>query len=141
MFRKILLYGLPVYLYGLELLLRTLANVKADSVAGPTLAGAGIGFLLPLTQLKQVAVADQKLQATLAKMHAKVHSSRDQQFTEFVWFMFFVSLGSWMYSLYLTLKPTQAQTVAIAVPLNWPLSIGCAIFFVSIILAEIKERV
>src|SRR4051794_6393384 len=33
MFRKVLLYGMPVYLYGLELLLKTMANVHADSVA------------------------------------------------------------------------------------------------------------
>jgi hypothetical protein len=52
MFRKALLYGLPVYLYGLEFLLKLIANLKADSVAGPTLAGAGLGFLLPLTELK-----------------------------------------------------------------------------------------
>jgi len=134
--RKILLYGLPIYLYGLELLLKAMANVTADSVAGPTLAGAGIGFLLPLTQLKTVAVADQNLQAELAKMRVKVHKTSDEQFTDFVWFAFFLSLAAWMFSIYLTLKPIQPP-----VPLNWPLSIGCVIFVISIVLAEIKERV
>ncbi|MGA8271449.1 MAG: hypothetical protein WB919_07795, partial [Candidatus Sulfotelmatobacter sp.] len=56
MFKKVMLYGLPLYLYGLELLLKALATIKADSVAGPTLAGAGLGFLLPLTELKPVSI-------------------------------------------------------------------------------------
>jgi len=47
MFRKFLLYGMPVYLYALELLLKTMAAVQADSVAGPTLAGAGLASFCP----------------------------------------------------------------------------------------------
>jgi hypothetical protein len=103
MFRKILLYGLPIYLYGLELLLKAIANVTADSVAGPTLAGAGIGFLLPPTELKSV-VLDPTLAAALTKLNAVAYTSCAKTFTDFVWVAFFLSLGAWMYSIYLTLQ-------------------------------------
>ena len=42
MIRKILLFGLPVYLYVLEALLKTVASVKSESLLGLTLAGAGM---------------------------------------------------------------------------------------------------
>lgn len=95
MFRKILLYGLPLYLYGLELLLKAIANVTADSVAGPTLAGAAIGFLLPLTELKSVTM-DATLAQALTKLNARAHSPRDKVFTDLVWVIFFLSLGGWI---------------------------------------------
>jgi uncharacterized membrane protein (DUF485 family) len=147
-FRKFLLYGLPLYLYGLELLLKTIAAVNSDSVAGPTLAGAGIGFLLPLTDLKPVQV-DAALVAALAKAKAKVkfYSPTDKAFTDFVWLIFFVSLAAWMYSIYLTLQTfnTLHREVGLRsseiLSVNWPLMIGCAIFVVAIILSEIKEKI
>ena len=135
MFRKTLLYGLPVYLYGLELLLKTIANVTANSLAGPTLAGAGMGFLLPLTALKPVAINDQLAQA-LSELDYLAYSPRDKTFTELVWVTFLVFLGGWMYSIHLTMQqagPPQS--------FNWPLLIGCVTFALSIVLCEVKERI
>ncbi len=136
MFRKILLYGLPVYLYGIELLIKSIARVTSDSLAGPTLAGAGIGFLLPLTELKQLNI-DASLAQALETLKARAHSPRDKTFTELVWLAFFASLGGWMYSINLTLQSVQHQPA----PVNWALIIGCLTFAVSVLLSEIKERI
>jgi hypothetical protein len=135
MFRKVLLYGLPLYLYGLEFLLKTIASFTQDSIAGPTLAGAGIGFLLPLTELKTVHI-DSKLEKALAGLGAVAHSPRDKSFSDFVWVAFFVALGAWMFSIYLTLRHVNVPQLV-----NWPLMIGALTFVVSIILTEIKERI
>jgi hypothetical protein len=135
MFRKILLFGLPIYLYGLELLLKAVASVRADSVAGPTLAGAGMGFLLPLTDLKEVPL-DPQLKAALAP-GTKAYSTKDKRLTDFVWITFFVSLGAWMYCVFLTIQNLHLSFGGRG---NVPLIIGCLIFGVSIVLAEIKER-
>jgi len=78
-FRKILLYGLPVYLYGLEFLLRQMAKTHSDSLAGPTLAGAGIGFLLPLTELKKIQL-EPALLAQLQTAKLQVYSPLDKIF-------------------------------------------------------------
>src|SRR5260221_2665704 len=106
MFKKILLYGLPVYLYGLEFLLKAFASIKSDSVAGPTLAGAALGFLLPLTELK-VPNIDPALLTQLKTAVASAYVSSDKTFSEFIWVCFFASLGGWMVSIYLTLQPLR----------------------------------
>jgi hypothetical protein len=106
-------------------------------VAGPTLAGAGIGFLLPLTQLKPVKV-EAELQKQLDAIKANIYSSSDRSFTDFIWLAFFVCLLGWMYAIFLTLKPTANPLPS---SLNTPLTLGCLIFFVSIVLSEFKERV
>jgi hypothetical protein len=133
MIRKVLLYGLPLYLYLLEAFLKTIASVTSESLLGPTLAGAGIGFLLPLTEFKQVEI-DANLASELQKSKAFVYSTSDKILVDFVWLAFLISLGAWMYSVFLTFHPKQ-------VPLNTsPLVIGCVVFVISLILAEIKER-
>jgi len=134
-FRKVLLYGLPIYLYGLELLLKALASIQADSIAGPTLAGAGLGFLLPLTELKDVPV-DPTTKKALDAKKASAYSKNDKTFCDFIWTCFFVSLGAWMYCMYLTLKlPRETGSV-----LNRSLAIGCIVFLGSVALTELKER-
>lgn len=134
MFHKLLLYSLPVYLYGLELLLKALAALPGDSLAGPTLAGAGIGFLLPLTQLKPIAI-DPALATHLANISAAVYSPRDRKFSDFVWLMFFVSLLAWMYTIFLTSRPGSADSTV------GPLAIGSSVYALAIVLAEAKERI
>ena len=136
MFKKILLYGLPVYLYGLEFLLKAFASIKADSVAGPTLAGAAMGFLLPLTDLKAVPV-DPAVLSELKKVGASAYSRADKAFSDFAWLCFFAALAAWMLCIYWTLRPLQSSGWV----LNKPLALGCIIFLVSIVLTEIKERI
>ena len=136
MFKKILLYGLPIYLYGLEFLLKAIASIQADSVAGPTLAGAGLGFLLPLTDLKTPAL-DPKVLNQLKAAGASAYSTGDKTFCDFVWVLFFASLAAWMFCIYLTLRPAHG----VGGTLNKSLLIGCIIFVVSIVMAEIKGRI
>jgi hypothetical protein len=135
MFRKILLYGLPLYLYGLEFLLKAFASIKSDSVAGPTLAGAALGFLLPLTELKVPSI-DPRLLEQLKATGASAYTASDKTFSDFIWLCFFAALGGWMVSIYFTLQPLRESGKA----LNKSLLIGCIIFGISIVLAEIKER-
>jgi uncharacterized membrane protein (DUF485 family) len=141
MFRKAMLYGLPVYLYGLELLLKGFAAIKADSVVGPTLAGAGLGFLLPLTELKAVSSIDPELRRKLEEAKAAVYSRTDKSFSDFVWVCFFCSLAFWMWCIYLTLHVTQESGWhVLGWSVNKSFAIGCIIFLVSVVLTEIKER-
>ena len=135
MFKRLLLYALPLYLYGLEFLLKAVASIESDSVAGPTLAGAALGFLLPLTELKTPAI-DPVVLGQLKKSGASVYLKRDKTFCDIVWLFFFLSLGMWMFCIYLTLKPLQVTEQI----LNRSLLIGCIMFVVSVVMTEIKER-
>ena len=141
MFRKVLLYGFPIYLYVLERMVRALANVPIEnSFAGPTLAGAGILFLIPLTALKRVpdVDVDPKVHAALMQMNVTIHSRRDESFCNFVWLMFLISLLAWIFSMYITFR-TLPHMLPSTIP--WSFVIGCLIFFISVVLAEIKERI
>ncbi|WP_321935382.1 hypothetical protein [Paraburkholderia sp. J8-2] len=134
MFRKILVYGLPLYLYALEALIRTIGAIHTETVLGPTLAGAGIGFLLEATDLKPMKLSPDVV-AALGKLDAKVYSEREKRLVDFIWLAFCLSLGAWMYSLFCTFHP-EAGPVAYA-----SLFIGCGVFFVSIVLSAVKENV
>lgn len=134
MFRKILLYGLPAYLYMLEAFLKTIASIGSESLLGPTLAGAGIGFLLPLTELKRVQLGG-ATEAQLRRLNAIAYSQRDKVFVDCVWVAFFGALAAWMYALFLSFRPGANPSFVS------PLIIGCIIFLGSLVLTEIKERI
>jgi len=46
----ILIYGFPFYLIAFEALLRNLFQLDVIGFVGPTIASAGLSFLLPLTK-------------------------------------------------------------------------------------------
>jgi hypothetical protein len=138
MLKRVLLYTLPLYLYGLEFLLKAVASIKSDSVAGPTLAGAALGFLLPLTELKTPMI-DPTILKQLKASGASVYSTKDKSFCDMVWLFFFLSLGLWMFCIYLTIQSLHSSSVSEKI-LNESLLIGCIMFLVSVVLAEIKER-
>jgi hypothetical protein len=137
MARKILAYGLPVYLYGLELLVRALANVWGENFSGPTLAGAGMVILLPLTEGKAIDVADNALRTRLTELKAKAHSTKETGFCDFVWLIFFASLLAWMASIFLTFR----FEIVHAPPITLAFAIGCAIYIVAIVLSEVKVHI
>jgi hypothetical protein len=135
MFKKVLIYGLPVYLYGLESLMKALASIKADSVAGPTLAGAALSLLVPLTEFKTVPLSGSAVKQ-LDALGADAHLRKDKNFIDFIWLFFFVSLGAWVLCIYLTLRPPQGLRNSA----NLSLMIGCIIYLSAVALAELKER-
>jgi hypothetical protein len=135
LYRKILIYGLPIYLWALELFVRTIGHLPGDSVAGPSLASAGIGFLLPLTKLKPVLI-DPALLAKLQGRNVQIYSPKDASFSDLVLLIFILSLGAWMYSIYDTVHSQRRWPFV-----NVSLLIGCIIFVVSIVCSEVKERI
>jgi hypothetical protein len=134
MVRKVLAFGLPIYLFLLELFLKTVAGLGSESLLGPTLAGAGIGFLLPLTDLKPIPLPE-GLEDELADLDADVFLPRDKELTDWIWLAFLISLVAWMYSVFLSFPPAHPSFLSL------PVVIGCAVFVLSIIFTEIKERI
>jgi hypothetical protein len=88
------------------------------------MAGAGIDFLSPLTDLKPVSVPD-TLMNELKQHNASNYSQRDKILVDFVWVTFFLSLAAWMYSVFLSF-PAHHASYSWAPPL-----IGCAVFLIS----------
>jgi hypothetical protein len=134
-FKKILAFSLPLYLYGLEYLLKALASINSDSVAGPTLAGAALSFLLPLTEFRSVSVPA-ATRKRLSAIGADAHLEKDKTFVDLVWLVFFVSLGGWMLCIDLTLRPLRL----FGTYLNDSFIIGSIIYVGSVVLTIRKER-
>ena len=133
MFHKLFKYSIPLYLLGLEAILGAFSLEVEASLVGPTLAGAGIGLLAPLTKLKDVSIpADARRE--LDAVGAKVHLARDESFVEFVWIMFVLSLACWLFTVHLASASGQADAG------SWPLVLGCVVFGVAIGSSEYKER-
>ena len=131
--RKILVFGLPIYMYVMEVLLKTMASITSESLFGITLAGAGIGFLLPLTELKRIQVTG-RAGEFLQSVHLEAYSVKDKRVVDVAWVAFLSSLLAWIYALFLTFKHSNAGGSV------WPTVIGGGIFVCAVVLSEIKER-
>lgn len=127
----VLTYGFPLILLVFEWGLRTLMLVDASGFIGPTLAAAGLSFLIPLTRPK-------RLNATVPDYPKAVVTSRlDQQFVGLVWLLVLVSLFAWSASCYASIKTPDATV------LGYPTHsvIGGVTYLISLTMTFVKEKI
>mgnify|MGYP007059414203 CR=1 FL=1 len=137
MLLNLLVYGFPLFLLLIEWIFRQALNVNSAAFMGPTLAGVGIGFILPLTIPKE---RHQELhhgtQSALEQRNLVVFSRREWRFIEITWLVVFCFIASWCGSFYLasTLKNEQ--------PWRFILSLGFGIlnYVVALVLLYLKSR-
>ena len=134
MIRKMLIYGLPIYLVGLEILLRIVINKESIDFAGPTLGGSGLGILVTLTEHKEVNLTA-AAQRALEARSARAFLSKDQKFIEFVWLMFLLMLAGWLATLYLSIEGLGKDLLIFPLPLI----IGAVSYLIAIVSAEFKR--
>src|SRR3954463_14815061 len=95
---SILIYGFPLTLLLFEWGLRSLLAVDSWGFTGPTLAAAGLSFLVPLTKPKILNVA-------IAGMPDAVAISKgDNQFIAFIWLLVLAFLFIWSGACYASIK-------------------------------------
>ena len=93
---KVLVYGFPLLLLVFEWGLRTVMHVDSSGFTGPTLAAAGLSFLMPLTKLKT------KLIDIPGGDPVLVMSRADEQLVGLIWLLVLSSLFAWAFSCYLS---------------------------------------
>lgn len=125
----VLIYGFPLTLLGFEWGLRTMLTVDSTGFAGPTLAAAGLSFLMPLIKPKQKTIPGHEDVIAISKAEAA--------FMPFLWFFVFAFLFSWTWSCYMSLKFPLDKTLGF----DSHLVIGGALYSISLILTGIKEKV
>lgn len=91
---KILVYGFPLLLLLFEWGLRTIMKVDSSGFTGPTLAAAGLSFLMPLTKLKTRSIDVPGGDSVLVMTRA------DEQLVGFIWLLVLASLFAWSLSCY-----------------------------------------
>lgn len=125
---NVIVYGFPVILVAFEFGLRTLVNADVSGFIGPTLAAAGLSFLVPLTKLRVLNIE-------VSDSNAVVISKRDKEFTSLVWLFILLFLFAWFWSCYLSISRPH-DTVWI-IPTHF--GVGLIAYVISILLTVIKE--
>lgn len=125
----VLIYGFPLTLLGFEWGLRTMLAVDSAGFTGPTLAAAGLSFLMPLTKPKKKNLPGHEDVVAMSKADAAL--------TPILWICVFVFLFSWSWSCYVSLKFPEDTTFGFASHLV----IGGAVYIMSLLLTGIKEKV
>lgn len=125
----VLIYGFPLTLLGFEWGLRTMLSVDASGFTGPTLAAAGLSFLMPLVKPKQRKLNGHEDYVAISKTEIA--------FIPFLWLFVLLFLFSWSWSCYVSLKLPLDTTMGF--PSH--LAIGGSVYTISLILTAIKEKV
>ena len=127
----VLTYGFPLILLVFEWGLRTLMLVDTSGFIGPTLAAAGLSFLIPLTKPKRIDVLVPSLPDAL------VTSKRDQEFVGLIWLLFLASLFAWSASCYTSIRFPENRVF------GWPVHfvIGLGTYLLSLIMTFVKEKI
>lgn len=136
MVKRILMYGFPFFLILIESILRGTYSLKSQPFIGPTIAGAGVAFLLPLIVPKKKDFhISENIKRKLKEKGITIISRRDKVLIEVVWLFIFLCTALWAYSVLLSCRSPQINWWL------WPSSLYPAIFcyLSGVLLYEIKE--
>ena len=104
-------------------------SVDSTGFAGPTLAAAGLSFLMPLIKPKQKLIPGHDNVIAISKAEAA--------FMPFLWLFVFAFLFCWTWSCYMSLVFPRDKTLGF----DSHLVIGGSLYSISLILTAIKEKV
>ncbi len=139
---------LPMYLYPLflvliEVLLRSLSFLDAQTFIGPTLAAIWASLILPLTiqrsltpeKLKKMPKTIVKQLITMQQQGMSVQLTSEKRFIQICWTCILVLTLIWVWALYLAIKFPHLfwwNTPSNYIP-------GFINFFIGFVLSEIRE--
>jgi hypothetical protein len=127
----ILTYGFPLILLAFEWGLRTVLVVDARAFTGPTLAAAGLSFLVPLARPKILSVQ------VAGARSAIVISKGDHHLIPVVWLLVLIFLFAWSGSCYASVRYPQHTVWGV----DTHLFIGLGAYLLSLVMTFIKEKV
>ena len=128
----ILVYGFPLILLWFEWGLRTVIGVDSWGFTGPTLAAAGLSFLVPLTKPKVIIT-----QATPTQRRTVMTSRADLAFVGVVWILVLAFLFLWAGACFSSVKHPDDVVYGLSIHF----AIGLGVYFVGMVMTFIKELV
>ena len=130
----ILNWGFPFYLIVLEVLFRGVTGLDTSSFIGPTIATAGLSFLLPLTQPKNISDSLHSRTLEVVQSNGGIAvNSNDQALLPFIWLSILIGFLIWFWSSHLALT-NPADTL-------WFLPTHVAIGFINYLMAAILSAI
>lgn len=128
---SVLIYGFPLVLLLFEWGLRSLLTVDSWGFTGPTLAAAGLSFLVPLTRPKILNVS------IPSAPNAVAISKGDQELVAFIWILVLAFLFVWSGACYASIKhPTHT-----VLGLSTHLVVGGVAYLISLVMIFVKEKI
>lgn len=147
---RIVGYFFPVFLLLLESFLRSAFQINTRDFIGPTLASVGVGMIIPLTSYRSPEVKLSPLNTpteaidlltrpeftNLIKQRLLfVETQKARVFKNFCWFIIFVLVLLWVYSITLSTK-SPSELLWIYPKHYYP---GIISYTTGVILSEVKE--
>jgi hypothetical protein len=121
----------PVILVFFEWGLKQIMHVESTSFSGPSLAIAGLSFLIPLTKPKILDVPIQ------GQTNVIVTSVWDSHFIAFTWILIFGYLFAWSLSCYVAITAPLRQIYGV----YEHLVIGGTAYLLSLLMMLLKEKI
>lgn len=128
----ILIYGFPLVLLAFEWGLRTLLQVESWGFTGPTLAAAGLSFLVPLTRPKELNIPLNNAPNAVA-----ISKGDRDIFVPLAFLLVFVFMFAWCWSCYISIKKPNAELFG----MSTHLVIGSIVYLISVVMTFVKEKI
>jgi hypothetical protein len=104
-------------------------------LSGPNIAAAGLALMCPVVIPKRVTDLPEAIKKEAKEKHCSIMTEADRRLTDVAWVILFLFAGAWGYCLYLVHLPQVPRFYGFSE--QWV--IGIAIYFVAVLLTEIKE--
>lgn len=93
-----LIYGFPVFLILIEIMVRAMMSVNTQDFVGPTLVAASLSLLFPLTSPERAPTeAFQELADAFPGMTVSIHDDSDDTFIGLIWLMMIGGIMAWVW--------------------------------------------
>ena len=133
-----LIYGFPLYIVLIELLVRAFLAIDTQAFVGPSLAAVGLGFLVPLLHLKDRASEyGEAVDKEAQEKEAILVTKKDLDFLMVVIAILLLLLVLWVVSLVLSVQDPIPRLGIIPIPY---LS-GVPSYIIGIVLSVVKESI
>lgn len=133
---RILTYLFPFILVAIEYCFRLALRTELTAFAGPALASASAGLLMPLTAPKQPSAAlSDSARRELENLNVTIRSNRDEFYRGVALLLLLLSIATWVWCL--VLAETKDALTWLGLPRS--LMAGFVCYLIAVIASEIKE--
>lgn len=132
-----LIYGFPIYFILFEMIFRGVSGVDTTGFIGPTLAAAGLSFLLPLTKPKRFDVPSSIAEIIDGIEDVQIISKKDERLIGFILIFIVLGFAVWAWSCSVSLKSPQDKLWII----RKQVGIGSINYIMGVVFSLLKERV
>jgi hypothetical protein len=136
--RRLLTYGFPFFLLGLEAVIRSALGTDTKLFIGPAIAAAAAVLLVPQMSVEdKILQLPPEVQEVLRRSGATAVGKWDKRLAEFIPLVLFTCIGLWGWIIVLAVRKDQMLILGY----QRPLFISMCTYVGAVVIAETKEFV